>query len=127
MHKMYLLFNHTLTPAQKVDAKKHFGIENFVLLPDALQRLWSQIPAEAESLDAMLSPLWEWLEQETKEGDVALVQGDFGATCLAVRRLKALEVVCCYATTRRRAIERHIGNKVIKESIFEHVQFRVYA
>ena len=126
MKKMYLLFNHTLTPAQKADAQKHFDIESFVALPDDLQRLWSQIPAEAESLDAMLSPLWEWLEQETKEGDVALVQGDFGASCLAVRRLQTMGVVCCYATTKRKAIERHIGDRVLKESLFEHVRFRVY-
>ena len=123
---MFLLFNHTLTPAQKADAQKHFGVEQFVALPDALQRLWSQIPAEAERLDAMLTPLGVWLEKYAKEGDVALVQGDFGATCLAVCKLKAMRVICCYATTKRYAIERHIGDRVLKESVFEHVRFRLF-
>lgn len=126
MKRMFMLFNHTLTPVQKSDAMKRFGVDRFVPLPDELQYIWSQISAEEESLDEMLAPLWEWLEQQTKEGDVALIQGDFGASCLAVHRLKALGVVCCYATTKRKAIERHIGDTVVKESLFEHVRFRKY-
>ena len=126
MRQMFLLFNHNLTPAQQADAQKRFGIENFVPLPDDLQRIWSQIPAEAASLDPLLAPVWQWLDQQVEEGDVALVQGDFGASCLAVRRLQSRGVLCCYATTRRRAIERHVKDRVVKESVFEHVRFREY-
>lgn len=121
-----MLFNHTLTLVQKSDAMKRFGVDRFVSLPDELQYIWSQIPAEEESLEERLAPLWEWLVSNVKEGDVALVQGDFGATCLAVRRLKALGVACCYATTIRKAIERQRDDKVFKESVFEHIRFRLY-
>ena len=126
MTTMHLLFSHTLTEAQKADAERSLGVRRFVPLPDHLQRLWSQIPPELESLDGHLSTVWDYLRREVSSGDVVLVQGDFGATCRTVEVVRALAAVPVYATTRRKAIEKTVENKVVKTSVFEHVRFRKY-
>jgi len=124
MKKMFLLFSHELTDAQKEDAKSSLGIEEFISLPDSLQKLWSNIPPEIEDLDSYLSPILEYLKTNAKNGDYALIQGDFGATYKMVNFAKNLGVVAVYATTKRNAIERKVDGKVIKTAIFEHVKFR---
>jgi hypothetical protein len=127
MTTMHLLFNHTLTDAQQQDARQTLGVAQFVPLPDGLQRLWSQVPPDAEHLDEHLSPVWAYLRTEVTAGSVVLVQGDFGATCLAVEIVQSLGAVAVYATTRRTAIEKTVDGKVVKTSVFEHVRFRRYA
>jgi hypothetical protein len=123
---MFLLFSHALTLAQEADARMRFGIDAFVRLPEDLQRVWSNIPPEIERLDDHLHPIETYLREQIRPGDVALVQGDFGATYRLVRLVESLEAVAVYATTRRTVIETHEGDHVSKRSIFEHVAFRRY-
>ncbi len=126
MKKMFLLFSHTLTQAQKEDAKRSLGAEEFVSLPEDLQKLWSNIPPHIESLQEYLEPVKEFLKQNAKEGDYALIQGDFGACCQMVGFVKSLGVKAVYATTTRNVRERVVNGKVEKFSVFEHVIFREY-
>jgi len=44
--RMFLLFSHDITPTQREDARNTFGIVEFVELPNKLQFLWSNIPAD---------------------------------------------------------------------------------
>ncbi len=124
MKKMILFFSHSLTQAQRVDAKKSLEVENFLALPGELQQLWSNIPPYLEDLDSYLKPLKEYLLDNLKSGDVVLVQGDFGATCNIVSFVKSLGGVAVYATTKRDVKERVVDGKVVKSSVFEHIIFR---
>ena len=126
MQKFFLLFSHTLTATQKEDAKNSFGVEEFISLPKELQALWSYVPSDLVELNDYLEPLKSYLKSELKEGDVVLVQGDFGATYSMVTFIRNLGFKAIYATTKRNVIEREVEGKVIKTSVFEHIRFREY-
>ena len=127
MSKLFLLFSHNLTEAQESDAKDSLGVTSFVTLPAELQNLWSNVPSSLESLEAYFEDLKHYLEKELKQGDVVLVQGDFGATCSMVRFVKGLGAKAVYATTTRDVVEKVVDDKIVKTSVFKHVRFRVYA
>ncbi len=124
--KLFLLFSHTLTTEQIVDAKKTFGVEEFIELPKSLQALWSNVPSDLEALNEYLEPIESYLKVELKKDDLVLVQGDFGATYYVVSMVKSLGFKAIYATTKRNVVEKVIKNKIVKTSLFEHVRFRVY-
>ncbi len=126
MKKLFLLFSHTLTKAQESDAKASLGVEEFVALPKNLQTLWSNIPPELTKLDDYLEPLKEYIRNESKEGDVALIQGDFGGCYNMVNFVKSLGLTAVHSTTTRDVVEKTVNGKVEKFSRFEHVIFRLY-
>jgi hypothetical protein len=126
MKKLFLLFSHTLTAIQLEDAKDTLGVEAFVELPPELQKLWSNVPAELESLSDYLEPLRDYMIKHLEIDDVALVQGDFGATCAMASFVKSLGGMAVYATTKRDVEEIHDGDTIVKRSVFQHVIFRQY-
>ena len=121
---MILLFSHTLSDEQKNDAKQNFEVEEFVSLPNELQKLWSNFDADLEKLD--LEPFKKFLQSVAKSGDVVLVQGDFGASFKMVRFALGLGLVPVYATTKRKAFEVVENGQTVKKSIFKHRRFRRY-
>jgi len=124
--KMILLFSHTLTPEQKEDAQKTLKVDEFISLPENLQKLWSNVPPEIENLDNYLEPIFNYLRKNLKKGDFVLVQGDFGVTCKTAEFVKSLEAVAVYATTKREVIEKKENDKIVKISIFKHIRFRKF-
>ena len=127
MTKLFLLFNHHLTPAQKTDAIDTLGIHAFVTPPDNVRRLWSQIPPDLTTLSDYLQPVQSWIEGQTMPGDYVLIQGDFGACHWMVQAAFAMGLVPIYATTRREAIETHLPDGTVQLTHqFRHVIFRKY-
>ena len=128
MKTFYLLFNHTLTEAQKADAIQTFGVEKFEPLPSKLQALWSNIPADIDTYEmgSYLYEVYLYLTTRVQEDDVVLIQGDFGASCMMASLVRKLDGIPVYATTVRRAVESKEGDRVLKTSVFEHVRFREY-
>ncbi|SFV50186.1 Uncharacterized protein MJ1673 [hydrothermal vent metagenome] len=126
MREMLLLFSHTLNKAQELDAKESYGVESFVILPDELQELWSSIPADMRDISNYLQPIRDFVLQYAHSGNIALVQGDFGATYEMVNFCKSLDILPLYATTKRNVVEQTRDGKVVKTSVFEHVLFREY-
>ena len=124
--RMFLLFSHVLTELQKKDAKESLGVGEFIEFPKELQKLWSNIPPKLPNLNSYLEPIFNYLKNNIKKDDYILVQGDFGATCKVAKLTKELNAKAVYATTNRKVIEKKEGNRVYKESIFEHVRFREY-
>ena len=55
--KMFLLFSHQLTDEQKKDAIENLKVTKFISLPEKLQKLWSNIPPEIESLGEYLNDI----------------------------------------------------------------------
>ena len=126
MKQLFLYFSHKLTPEQELDAKNSLGIVEFVPLTKDLQKLWSNVPPELNSLNEYLIPLKEYLKQNAHKEDLVLIQGDFGASYQMVNFAKELGLIPIYSTSTRDAIEKVVNGKVEKLSRFKHVKFREY-
>jgi phenylpropionate dioxygenase-like ring-hydroxylating dioxygenase large terminal subunit len=125
--KAFLFLSHQLTEDQEAELRAHWGVGEIVPLPQDLQALWSQVPPYLESLTGYLSPLFRWLAENARPGDIALIQGEFGAVYLAVQKAFELGLVPIYATTRREVRETKLPDGSIRqERVFKHVRFRVY-
>lgn len=125
--RLYLLFSHSLTPEQIRDARENWQVKEIIPLPEALQQLWSNVPAELPSLLDYLEPLWEWLRNHTQKNDRILIQGDYGATFLAVQFALENKLVPIYSTTTRKTTENQLPDGSIRmERIFVHQRFRKY-
>jgi len=127
MIRLFLLFNHHLTPAQEADAIENLGIETFVSPPDDITQIWGQIPPDMTGLSDYLKPVEAWLADQAAAGDYVLIQGDFGACYWMVQAAFALNLISIYATTRREAIENHLLDGSIELTHqFRHVIYRGY-
>ena len=126
MKQLFLLFSHKLTQAQEEDAKKNLAITHFVSLPKELQSLWSDIPPELEDISDYLNPLKKYITDKLNNGDIILIQGDFGGGYEMINFAKSISLKPVYATTKRNAVEKTIDGKVEKLSVFEHIKFREY-
>ena len=123
---MFLFFSHKLTSLQIEDAKKNLGVDEFIYLNDELQELFSNIPPKEVDLGEYLKPLFKFLIDNCKSGDYVLIQGEFGVVYRLVELSKILDLVPLYSTTKRESIEEIFDGKVIKKSVFSHIEFRKY-
>ena len=127
MAQMFLIFSHTVTEEQRQDAERAFQQPTLVPLPEDLQRLWSAVPPEPEEIGDWLRPLWDWLRRNAEPGDIALIQGDFGAVYAMVNAATGLGLIPVYATTARQSIETPQPDGSVRTlRIFRHVRFRRY-
>lgn len=126
MSKMLLLFSHKLTQSQKEDAINSLKVDDFVYLPDDLQELWSNIPADLTNLNNFLMPIKEYIKNNAKANDIILTQGDFGAVYEMVNFTKNLGLIPVYSTTKREIKTEEIDGKIVKSSVFEHIKFRKF-
>lgn len=125
--KLFLIFNHDLTVPQRETAAASLGVHRFMKLPPALQRLWSEIPPDLDSVSTYLYPVTCWLAEQAKTGDYALIQGDFGATFFMVNRAFEQALIPVYSTTARDAAEKHNGDGSVETTHrVQHVTFRKY-
>lgn len=125
--KMFLVFSHSLTQEQKNEARKVWGVTHFLPLPEHLQQIWSQIPVDQKEISDVLCPIRQWLENESGRHDIALIQGDFGATWLMVDFALKAKLVPVYSVTQRHAREEVQPDGSIKNiHIFNHKMFRPY-
>ena len=125
--RLIVLFNHTLTNAQRADARQSLGADEILEPPPAVKRLWAEIPPEIEGLDEYLAPVSAWLTGSAVPGDYVLIQGDFGATCLLVRFTVEMGLKPVYSTTRREATETLQPDGTVELTHrFGHVRFRRY-
>lgn len=124
--RLFLIFSHTLTPEQIEDAQNNWGVEHFIALPEALQGLWSNVPPDLASLKTYLQPLLEWLEKNISVRDLALIQGDYGASFLLVQWCWQKNIKVIYSTTERVVQEVIEENEVKIKRTFRHCRFREY-
>lgn len=124
---LILLFNHRLTARQEEDARDSLGIGSITQPPADISMVWSQVPPDTAELTGYLAPVFSWLAATARPGDFVLVQGEFGATCLAVGEAFRLGLVPVYSTTRREAVEKHLADgRVEIRHTFSHVRYRKY-
>jgi len=121
---MFLLFSHTLSDEQAVDARDGLGVDEIVYLPQELQALWSGFDPSLERVDT--EGFERFLSKEANIGDIVLIQGDFGASFKMVQFALENKLIPVYATTKREVTELVEEGEKIKKSIFKHVRFRQY-
>ena len=121
MVKVYILFSHKLTKNQIEELRERFNCEEFVYLPESLQKMWSEVGDEDNR-----KIFYNYLKENCQMGDLVLVQGEWGLTHSVVNYCKRKKYIPIYATTQRNAVERKEGEKVYKTSVFEHVKFKKY-
>ncbi len=127
MKTLYLLFSHTLTAEQDIDAKQSLGISEIIKLPEELQQQWSNVPADAESIKKMLKPFKKWLKENVSTADYVLIQGDFGMTYSLVRFALKKGFTPIYATTERVSVEEQLPDGTVTlKKVFKHKRFRKY-
>lgn len=124
---MFLFFSHSLTEEQREDAIKNWRIEEFVPLPNELQHLFSNIPADVPELTDIIKPFKKFLKENASENDLLLIQGDFGVVYHLVNYAKKLKVVPVYATTERISVEQQQPDgSVVMNKTFRHRRFRKF-
>lgn len=126
MKKTFCLLNHTLTKNQLAELKEKFASQEIIYPTEEIKNLWSHIPPEKENTE-IVKAIVQWLENSVaKDGDLFIIQGEFGSTFTLVDYALKNHLVPIYATTKRIAKESRDGEKVQREYIFEHVQFKMY-
>ncbi len=126
MPTLFLLFSHTLTQEQIVDARQTLGVTEFAAL-ETLQARWSDVPPDLENITEHLRPIFVWLTEQTHPGDYVLIQGDFGAVCATVHFALARDLIPIYATTERQVTEIPLPDGTVQiQRIFRHVRYRRY-
>jgi len=121
---LFLLFNHTITRSQEMDARASLGVRRIVSPPDSIRQIWGQVPPDLPAIGPYLGPVCAWLETEAYPGDHVLIQGDFGACWLMVQFAFENKLIPVYATTAREALEEHQADGTIK--IIHHFMHRMY-
>ncbi|MDR0676857.1 MAG: hypothetical protein LBF97_07470 [Elusimicrobiota bacterium] len=123
MKKLFTLINHNLLESQLAEAKEVLKIDEIVNLSDST---WASIDPYEEKVADKLNAYKKRLQDEAKNGDYLLVQGDFGATYSMVNFAFANDIVPIYATTKRVFNERIVDGKIIITREFIHARFRKY-
>ncbi|RKD31292.1 hypothetical protein BET03_03935 [Thermohalobacter berrensis] len=118
--------SHDLTDFQIYEAKTKLGIKKVKTLPQNLQKIWGNINPEGKLPKDILVEIVNWIEENSNEKDYVLVQGDFGATYYIVDYCFKKNRIPIYATSKRDVEEKVIGNKVVTNRVFKHVNFRRY-
>lgn len=126
--KFLILMNHEMTQEQRPDALKTLGVSEFGEPPEEISSIWSSIPADVETIEAILSPVKAWLDSQANAGDVVLVQGDFGAVYHMVNHAFSKKLVPVYATTSREVVEKVKEDGSVEITrVFRHRRFRRYS
>lgn len=127
MPRLFLFFNHTITPRQLTQARLELGVTEVMQPPAELSRRWANVPPAEERLLPWLQPVFAWLDEQAAPGDFVLVQGEFGACYLLVQHALERELVPVHSTTERHAREEQLPDgRVQLEHTFDHVRFRRY-
>lgn len=127
MRQVFLLFSHELTPAQRAELEKDFGVDKIISLPTNLQNIWSNIPPEPPTIKNYLKDIFNWLKEKSNPKDLVLVQGEFGAVYMTVDFCKKIDLVPIYATTKREIVKETLSDETVKvKRVFTHVRFREF-
>jgi len=124
---VFVIMSHPLTEEQEEELQSRFQPDKFMYLPEELKRKWMNIPPEGPWNEEWVSGIVDWIRKQMTSGDIAIVQGEYGATFFLVNWLKQRGIRPYYATTERRAIEKKNDDGSVEiQRVFRHVNFRAY-
>lgn len=123
---LLVIMSHQLSDIQIKEAKEVLKIDCIKTLPEELKQTWSNIEPDGELPIDVLTPIKNWIIQESNEQDYVLVQGEFGATFYLVDYCFNIKRIPIYATSIRQVEEKVQDGVTITNRIFKHVNFRKY-
>lgn len=124
MPRTFCLLNHQFTQRQVEELAAVYHSEEVIVPDGELSAMWAQINPEHDA-QPLVDRVVLWLEP-AREGDLLVIQGEFGVTFKLVDYALKRGLVPMYATTRRVAKEVRDGERVHREYLFEHVRFKKY-
>ena len=123
--KAFIMINHALSAAQQNDFDE-MGVTEVVTLGDNLKKIWGQIAFNADRKSVAQTMIDGFLSS-ANEGDIVLVQGEFGTTFMIVDYCLQKGLVPMFATTVRRTVEKTLDNGTVeKTAVFDHAGFVKY-
>jgi hypothetical protein len=123
--KAFIMTNHGITMAQQNEFDE-MGVTHIVTLSDDLKKVWSQIAPDADR-KAVAQTMIDGFLNTAQEGDIVLVQGEFGTTFVVVDYCLQKGLVPMFATSVRRTIEKTLDDGTVeKTAIFDHAGFVPY-
>lgn len=126
MKNAFCLLNHKPTQKQIAELQSSFDTSQIVCPPTDVTEFWAQIPPVSVLRKNELLKVVTWLD-EANEGDIVIIQGEFGATFALVDYALMKKLIPIYAVTQRIAQEQQKGETIHRQYIFEHVCFRTYS
>ena len=127
MTSVFTILNHQISQQQETQLRQDFGIDKVFKMPEELQKIWIAVPPSGENISRILIPIAYWLKSEAKNGDFALVQGEFGATYYMVDFCFHCGLTPIYASSDRVYDEEILKDgTVLRTHAFRHVKFRYY-
>lgn len=121
---LILLFSHILTEEQEKEAKESLKCQEIIYMPEELKKLWGSIVTENKEL--IEEKIKGFLLTKGKKGDYILIQGEWGVTYNLINFCKEQEMIPIYSSTKREALEKKDGEKIVKISVFKHRGFVAY-
>ncbi len=95
-------------------------------MPEELQNLWSNIPPTEDGYEHLVK-FKNFILNNYKKGDYALIQGDWGYTYHMVNFCKEIGVIPVYSTTERNSKDIiNDDGSISKISLFKHVIYKRY-
>ena len=126
MKKAFILLSHKLLDSQIRELEEKWHVKKIISLPEELQKIWSNVPPELGEINTLAKEFSNWIKNNSSQGDIVIVQGDYGLTCNIVNFVKSKKLIPVYATTKRIVKEEIINGVTEIKRIFEHVKFRQY-
>lgn len=124
MPNAYCLLNHQLTKKQIAELTMEFGTAQIFYPPKNICELWAQVSPMEED-NQTVHTITSWLSS-AKDGDLVIIQGEYGSTFSLVDFALKKKLVPVFAATKRIAKEEQNGEIVSRHYIFEHVRFKKY-
>lgn len=123
--KALLVFSHQLTENQEKELIEEYEVKEIENLPEELQNMWSNVSIEKD-YEKNLEKIKEFIKKNFNEGDIILIQGNWGYTYNLVKWSIENGLVPVYSYTKRNVEEVKDGETVKKISYFKHVKFIKY-
>jgi hypothetical protein len=127
MADAYLLLNHEITKAQRLELTEGWGAQRVQHLDQEIGRHWSAVSPYGELDLEFLKGVCRTIEGKARKGDMIVVQGEYGATFFVVNFCLQHNFVPLYATSLRNYEERqNADGSVERFHRFRHIRFRRY-
>lgn len=123
---LLVILSHDLTRNQGAEAKEKLKVQNIILMPEDIKKIWNNINPVGDLPVDELDKISEWIKKESNEDDYVLIQGDFGAVFYLVDYCLTIGRIPIYSTTSRKVEEIKVEDKVVTKRTFEHLGFRKY-
>ena len=118
---------HPLSLEQEKEIHSRFQPKEILQLPENLKSTWMNIPPYGPWDSEWIEEILKWIKSQICPSDIAIIQGEYGATFFLVKWLKQKGNAVYYATTERKVIEtKHNDGTIETKRVFRHVYFREY-